>query len=148
MAREATLKQKQFAKEYVDTKGNGTQSALKVYDTEDNNTANNIASDNLLKPTVRQEIAKLLPKNIDVLMSNVISNGLEATAQSSFEGEVMESSLPDYGERRKMASLVADIAGYKAPKQVEKRSVSVSIELDDKTPDELKLLLQQELSAL
>jgi len=47
-----TLKQRRFVTEYLKT-GNGTQSALKAYDTEDPNTAHAIASENLRKPTIR-----------------------------------------------------------------------------------------------
>lgn len=52
---EPTLKQKEFVKEYLDS-GNGTQSALKVYDTKDPNVAGAIASENLRKPKIRQMI--------------------------------------------------------------------------------------------
>jgi phage terminase small subunit len=48
-----TPKQKEFADEYLET-GNGVQSALSVYDTEDYSTAGNIASENLKKPKVQQ----------------------------------------------------------------------------------------------
>ena len=50
------LKQKAFIAEYVRNGGNGVQAALKVYDTEDYNTANQIARDNLQKPTIMREI--------------------------------------------------------------------------------------------
>ena len=57
-----TPKQKAFAEEYV-KRQNGTQSALKVYDTTDINTAGMIASDNLSKPKIRMEILSLLEQN-------------------------------------------------------------------------------------
>ena len=50
-----TKKQKGFAKEYART-GNGTQSALKHYDTKDDDTAAAIAYENLSKPQVAQAI--------------------------------------------------------------------------------------------
>jgi phage terminase small subunit len=46
-----TRKQKEFADEYIRT-GNGTQSALKAYDTTDRKTAGVIAVENLTKPSV------------------------------------------------------------------------------------------------
>ena len=55
MARVATKKQRKFAKEYVES-GNGTQAALKAYDTESKDTAKSIASENLTKPNVRELI--------------------------------------------------------------------------------------------
>lgn len=47
-----TPKQVEFAKEYVKTK-NATRAALKVYDTEDYDTAANIGYENLRKPQIR-----------------------------------------------------------------------------------------------
>jgi phage terminase small subunit len=46
-----TKKQKEFADEYLAT-GNGTKAALKAYDTEDENTAAHIASDNIRKAKI------------------------------------------------------------------------------------------------
>ena len=57
---ELTIKQQKFIKEYIASDGNGTQSALKAYNTTDNNVAHNIASENLQKPTVREAIEKAL----------------------------------------------------------------------------------------
>lgn len=50
-----TKKQEIFVKEYLDT-GNGTQSALKAYNTEDENTAAVIAWENLRKPKIQEAI--------------------------------------------------------------------------------------------
>ncbi len=50
-----TKKQQGFVKDYVET-GNGTQAALKNYDTDSPNVANQIALDNLRKPTVIEAI--------------------------------------------------------------------------------------------
>lgn len=44
-------KEKAFADKYIET-GNGTQSALEVYDTEEENVAANIAHQNLRKPKI------------------------------------------------------------------------------------------------
>ncbi len=57
-----THKEKAFIKEYAKTL-NGTQSALKVYDTNSANSASVIASDNLAKPRIRLEIERLLNDN-------------------------------------------------------------------------------------
>jgi hypothetical protein len=56
--RRITVKQKLFAQEYVKSKGNGQQSALKVYDTKDDHVARSIATENLTKPVVADEIRK------------------------------------------------------------------------------------------
>ena len=61
--RKLSLKARRFAEEYVKT-GNGTQSALKVYDTEKPEVANAIAVENLQKPSVSSYIEELLSKAI------------------------------------------------------------------------------------
>lgn len=50
-----TKKQRGFVKDYIDT-GNGVQSALNHYDTDNYNSANQIAIENLQKPTILQAI--------------------------------------------------------------------------------------------
>jgi hypothetical protein len=57
--RRLTLKQRGFVKRFIETK-NGTRAALDNYDTTDRNTAAMIASDNLTKPNVRQEVEQQL----------------------------------------------------------------------------------------
>lgn len=62
-----TLKQKLFAKKYVDTMGNAQQAALEVYDVKKRSTAGNIGHENLKKPLVQEEIKKILVrKGIDL----------------------------------------------------------------------------------
>jgi len=72
--RAATLspKQKAFTKEYVKTK-NGTK-AIKAagYDVKSDNVAGAIASENLQKPKIREEIARLLA-DADIELANVLS---------------------------------------------------------------------------
>jgi len=51
---ELTPKQDKFLKEYLRT-GNGTQAALKAYDTVSENTAAQIASENLRKPSILEK---------------------------------------------------------------------------------------------
>lgn len=57
-----SVKQKKFIKEYVSNDGNGTQAALKAYDTDNPEVANAIAVENLQKPLVRDAIEKALVK--------------------------------------------------------------------------------------
>lgn len=66
MAKRVSKKQKEFAAEYVKT-GNGTRSALKVYDTDDYGTANSIAVENLQKPVIQnliKSIADRIPNEL------------------------------------------------------------------------------------
>ena len=58
-----TMKQKLFVQEYIKTKGNGTQSALRVYDTKNPRTATVIGVENLSKPSVKEELEKILASN-------------------------------------------------------------------------------------
>jgi len=60
MRKTPTFKQKAFAEEYVRNKGNGTKAALKAYNPKSESVANAIASENLHKPMVRQEINRVL----------------------------------------------------------------------------------------
>lgn len=65
MARELTKKQKGFVKDYIET-GIGSLAVKMNYDVKDDNTARNIASDNLTKPNIVKSIQESLP---DVLLA-------------------------------------------------------------------------------
>ena len=54
--RKLTYKQRAWVKEYIKCGGNATQAALKVYDTKDYRTANNIGAENLAKPSIIAEM--------------------------------------------------------------------------------------------
>ncbi|MDA2931447.1 terminase small subunit [Acidobacteria bacterium AH-259-O06] len=62
MGKRPTCKQQHFIAEYIDNGGNGVKAALEAYDTEDYNTANQIAIENLQKPIISREINKLMEK--------------------------------------------------------------------------------------
>lgn len=57
-SKQLTLKQKKFISEYLSNGGNGQKAALITYDTQDPNTARSIASENLIKPNVREYIQR------------------------------------------------------------------------------------------
>lgn len=57
--RRLSKKERTYIKEYVES-GNGTQAALKAYDTDDYNTAGAISSENLKKPRIQQAIDNAL----------------------------------------------------------------------------------------
>ena len=69
--RSPTPKQKLFAREYAKTL-NGTQSALKAYNTTNPKSASVMAVDTLAIPSVRKEIETLLRKN-NIEVSEVFS---------------------------------------------------------------------------
>lgn len=62
MSRKLTKKQRGFIQDYAAT-GNGTKSALKNYDTKDENTAAMIASDNLTKPKIQLALKDMFDDN-------------------------------------------------------------------------------------
>lgn len=77
MSRKPTLKQKAFVKEYVKNGGNGTQAALKTYGTDDYKTAQNIASENLSKPIVMEELIKTA-RRLGVTEEKIVSPVVDA----------------------------------------------------------------------
>jgi len=95
-------KQKAFIAEYVENGGNGVQAALKVYDTEDYNTANQIAIDNLQKPTIMREIEKQMnDTGLTVKKAlNAINDGYDAEKKGS----------PDHNVRLRSADMTLKLA--------------------------------------
>ena len=77
MSRRLTTKQKAFAEEYIRNGGNGTQAAMKVYDTEDNATARSIASENLTKPNIMDELLRTAER-LGVTREKVVSPVIDA----------------------------------------------------------------------
>lgn len=119
-----TKKQEEFAIEYLET-GNGTQSALKAYDTEDPNTANQIAVENLRKPTVIQ----YLQENASAVSSNMVRLALNAESE-----QVQVSAGKD----------VLDRAGYKPVDKTDITSKGEQI-MDRPDLDELVKSVEEEL---
>ncbi len=74
MEKKLTIKQQKFVNEYIKT-GNGTQSAIKAGYSE--NCAQEIASENLLKPIIKAKIEKVMNKTAEQIGINaefVLSN--------------------------------------------------------------------------
>lgn len=111
MSTELTLKQTEFLKAYYDpnsdTFGNGVRSALKVYDTDDYNTACGIAHENLIKPNIRS-LLEAKGIGIDRLIKS-LDEGLEAnkivsavvTGRDADERTNDFIEVPDYPTRHK-----------------------------------------------
>lgn len=106
-----TKKQKDFAKAYLET-GNGTQSALKAYDTTDPNTANQIALDNLQKPTVKQYLES------------------KAEKAAEFVYQLAESAENE-GVRLGASKDILDRAGYKPVDKSQSVSISIEASVDE-----------------
>lgn len=93
--RKLSKKQLGFAKDYLET-GNGKQSALKNYDTNKENVAASIASENLTKPNVRAYLES------------------KAEKAAEFVYELAESSQVD-SVRLNASKDILDRTGYKVP---------------------------------
>ena len=89
--RRLTLKQTKFVKEYINNGGNGTEAALQTYNTEDYNTAHVIASENLQKPTIQEEIHQALQAN--GLTSKQITHNLGHYANNLSEKVSADASI-------------------------------------------------------
>ena len=79
MARKLTLKQQLFIREYIARNGNGTQAALAVYDTDTPAVANRIASENVQKRSIHEEIRRLVSQKLTPdRIINVLDQALDA----------------------------------------------------------------------
>lgn len=131
-----TLKQQRFVAEYLKD-GNGSRSALKVYNAKNDLTARVIASENLTKPNVAKAIAEALP---DDLLARKHLEGLEAVAYAPVLGEV-----PDYSTRHKYLDSAYKIKGTYAPEKQaivhafvlpDEEKARIDNILNDNAPDE------------
>lgn len=88
-----TLKQEEFTKEYVSNHGNGTQAALKTYDTVDAATAAAIATENLKKTHMRVAIDELKNGIRDGIVAGLAKavESANASLQSSNPKEIAEA---------------------------------------------------------
>lgn len=89
-----TVKQRKFVKHYIESSGNGLQSAKEAYNTSNDNSANQIAVENLQKPTVKNAIDTALKKQgIDeesitsmLVEATEAGMGVKATNSDSIKG--------------------------------------------------------------
>ena len=110
MARQLTTKQRKFVKAKIAGKS-GIQSALEAYDTTDVNTANQIAVDNLLKPTIAAALeAAYLRQGITIdAIVKPVADGLvaERTVIIGKENDAFADQVPDHAIRLKAAGMAA-----------------------------------------
>lgn len=118
MAKRLTKKQREFVNEYVET-GNGVQAALKAYDTTDYGTANAIATENLQKPAIIQEL-------------NVL--GFDANTAKGVVSEILRERGAEPQHRLKAAELVFKVNGDFAPEK------HVTLNLDANSSDRTREL--------
>jgi hypothetical protein len=101
-----TKKEREFLKEYFKT-GNGTLSALKVYDTDNYASASEIASQNLRR--LKNPMRMFMEANgfsLKVLLS-VLAGGLQATKLEDLSGE----KVPDHSVRHKFLTTASKWMG-------------------------------------
>lgn len=127
MATKLTKKQKIFANAYIDT-GNGTQSALKAYDTTDDNTANVIAVENLRKPMVMEYIQNHAQEAASMIYT---------LSQKSEQDNIRLSASKD----------ILDRAGYGAVAKSESKTLNIDIKIDDSEKETLRLEYEEKLKA-
>lgn len=102
MARQLTHKQKIFVREYTTNGEHGTNAALKAYNT-DEVTARAIASENLTKPSIHNEIAKILKRRkIDV--ESIIDPVIGALSAN-------KTDVEDHSTRLKASSMLQTLTG-------------------------------------
>ncbi len=118
-----TKKQRGFVKDYIKT-GNGVQSAMKNYDTDDYSTAGSIAVENLQKPAIQNAIMSIAERISDDDLVRVHNEGLNAsrTIKSTDESTIVE---PDYAVRHKYLDSAYKIKRLygEEPKEITKENV-------------------------
>lgn len=116
---------------------NGTEIALKVYDTKDKRTAGDIASTNLNKPQIKDEIEKVLERNgisLDTISSNLafIANSrpekVSADAMVKSNLELLKLLTPNKAQLS--VSFKADL-GKMSFDQVKDKLASIDTELNE-----------------
>ena len=90
-----TPKQRVFVEEYVKSKGNATQAALKAYDTTDYDTAANIGYDNLKKPQIRTITEQLF----SLEKTQQVVDNLHTLAISAEQEETQVKATKEYLDR-------------------------------------------------
>ena len=74
MPQKLTLKQRQFANEYIANRGNATKAVLKAYDTDNYNTARVMGSENLTKPNICAYIEELLADSDGLTLDDALES--------------------------------------------------------------------------
>lgn len=168
MATNLTKKEKGFIKDIIET-GNGTKAALNNYDTEDENVAASIASENLRKPKIQNAITEALPDDLlakkhlelfeqkqveyfvfpkdmeeEEIIDKVNAAGFEViTIRYGEKGKYAFYSIPNSGAIKSGLEMAYKIKGSFAP---EKKELSGEIKtVGDEKLQRMALLLEQQL---
>lgn len=121
-------KQKDFAKNFVDNGGNGTQAVVDAYNVKNRDSARSYAPRLLKNPSVKAEIEMLLDKHemTDDYAMTVLKEGLEAKVVTNYKGEAKETDIPDHDTRHKYFQ---DLAKFKDMYPADK-NLNMNLNLD------------------
>jgi len=117
--RRLTLKQRNFINEYLSNGGNATQAALASYDTN-YETARVMGSENLAKPSVRNEIER-------VLGNGAIEQALKVTFEALYASTA--DGKPHWGGRLRAADMIFRL-GHAYDRKTPEETEEVTVEVD------------------
>lgn len=146
MSEGLTKKEKGFVEDYIET-GNATEAALNNYDTEDENVAASIGSQNLRKLKIQTAINSIAESIPDSDLIRVHLEGLQAGKKifknNNESGEIeLVSEEPDHAVRHKYLDSAYKLKGTYAP---EKKEIIGSLSLE---PSEREIELAKQLNEL
>lgn len=127
--RKPTLKQMKFAREVLAT-GNLTEAARRVYNVSNDKVAQNIGSDNMAKPIVRDLI--------EAQAREALNDQLDIRTE-------LRESKTDYSVRAKVNMDILDRAGFKPVEKVQTSSINLNIDISDPRAKEVKERFEAEL---
>ena len=139
-----SIKQRNFAKTFVETQGNATESAMQNYNCKNRRSASLVGCINLKNPMVAQEIERLLEgKNItDDFMFQRLKEGMEAKVVSSYQGEAVQSDLPDHNAAYKWWEAGAKMKNYFPAQETINKNLNIDFQLETMPREELTDLLK------
>jgi hypothetical protein len=144
-----TLKQKAFAKKVVETKS-PTEAADLVYDCKNRVSAASVGSITLGLPKVQREVERIMDQQdlTDEKIVKKLNEGLDAKVVTDYKGIIEKSNVPDLKTRHKYLDTAVKIKGLEAPKQIEKKSMNIDLQLEAMPLEEIIVLVKQQLKML
>jgi len=110
-----TVKQKKFVKEYVAKDGNGQEAAKAVYGVSNDNSARQLASENLTKPNIKFAIEQALEKHgitMDAAIKPIADGLLADKVSISGQGDQAFAEVtPDHSTRLKASGMALRLMG-------------------------------------
>jgi len=143
--RKLTFKQKGFVMDFVKTKGNATEAAVRNYNVKSRDVAKVTGCLNLKKPLVIREIERVMEeKNItDELMMDKLKEGLEAKVVSAYKGGSKQTDIPDMNIRHKYLDTSLKVKNLYPAQQIETKNINIDVQLEGKSSQEIKSLLKE-----